>query len=248
MAGGRIEAWRTDPQQRARLRELGSTPRARLGWLLGRFLAADLSVATAAAWADWKRLCEAYSWLGELAWVPASQRGRRWTYVTRRSRRAIARLSPEDQALLADVDNVSIAISTATATQQDRREILLAQRVLQGLFEALVRGALHRVPLGRVDVWFSPAHVEGPTDSRSMVPRFAGSLVARMTLATLDYVKAVGPGRIRRCPYAADASATPCGRLFLAVRRQRYCSLGHTQRAMYLRWRSRGSPRGTRGR
>ncbi len=53
-----------------------------------------------------------------------------------------------------------------------------------------------------------------------MIQRFSGSLVARLTLATVDYLKAVGLERVRRCPYPEDEPlAKQCGRLFVAVRR-----------------------------
>ncbi len=249
MAGSRTQVWRDDPHQRARLRELGSTPRARLTWLHARFLRADLSAVSEREWGDWKLLCDAYSRLGAGRWLPTSRRGERVTYVNRRSRSRLTLLSADDRDLLEKADNLTFAIHTTTATPKDRREMFKAQQTLRGLLEALVRGALHRVRLGRVEVFF-PATRGGPAHEAAQIPRrYSGSLVAQMTLATLDYLKAVGLRRVRRCPYPDDESlGKPCGQLFLAVRRQRYCSPEHTRLAMYLRWRKRGSPRGTRPR
>jgi hypothetical protein len=244
----RIQAWREDPDQQRLLSRLGGTPRSRLEWLLGQFLPADLSHASARAWGDWMLLAEVYPNLGSARWIPPSRRGEAVRFATRS--KASPGLSEEDRQLLRRASaQFAFAIYRRRATASDRMELLDCQRRLDRLLRALVSARLWRGYLGALELIcrVEPTTPRTPASMR-LTQRFSGSLFARMTLATLDYVKQVGVTRVRRCPYPEDPGAPEqCARLFVASRRQRYCSREHTRKAMYLRWLRRGAPRGTRG-
>lgn len=56
-------------------------------------------------------------------------------------------------------------------------------------------------------------------------------------LELVNLVGEVGVDRVRQCRLVEDGK--PCGRWFIANRRQEYCSLAHGNRDGYLRWKAR---------
>ena len=64
-----------------------------------------------------------------------------------------------------------------------------------------------------------------------------------LALAVIDDVIVVGVERLKACPYRAAPAEPTCGRIFLAQKRQTWCSPEHRIQSAYLAWTRRGRPR-----
>jgi len=60
-----------------------------------------------------------------------------------------------------------------------------------------------------------------------------------LVLAAADLLDLVGAERLLRCPFGPAEHAEPCRKVFLATRRQRYCSQDHSRRAAWMAWLER---------
>jgi hypothetical protein len=63
--------------------------------------------------------------------------------------------------------------------------------------------------------------------------RFLGPLYAALVHAGVDLLAAAGPLRLRFCPYVPEGASTPCARVFLAKRRQKFCTTSHARAAAW---------------
>ena len=64
-----------------------------------------------------------------------------------------------------------------------------------------------------------------------------GTMPAMVVQALVDDLNAIGADRLRACPLETDG--TRCGVIFLATRRQRFCSRRHAQAAAWLTYSSK---------
>jgi hypothetical protein len=231
-------------------RHIGATARDRLTWLLEQFLPADLGSATTYEWALWYQLADAYPSVGETSssWLSSPRRSKTVT-IPKPSATSI----PAEIRRLATRTGMRFPLTVRAErppTERERTELVDCQRRLRQMLEDLIeKGWFSKVELGAVEI---AGMIRPPRlgESRSRLGLFKvlqGSMLARMTLATLDYLAEVGVIRLRRCPFRENRAAPPCAKLFLARKGQKFCSPRHTQRAMYLRWVGQGMPRGTRG-
>lgn len=238
--------------------KIGTTPRSRLKWFLEEFLRADLATAGDREWAEWKALLDGFTRWGALRWLSPRRLGEgEMVVVTPGDRKALRRLSRISRAaafaLKAGlVDSVQIWNTRWTATPEVRAEIASSQKSLRGIFEGLARSRQGFIDLGTLKLLcrIGP-EVLGSHGPRRLVRYFEGGLLARVLLAALEQLQAVGADRLRVCPFQEPGAVVivtgqeGCGRLFLAAKGQRYCSREHAVRASYLRWKDRGFPRGT---
>jgi hypothetical protein len=70
---------------------------------------------------------------------------------------------------------------------------------------------------------------------------YTAPLLEVLLLVASDLIETVGAHKLRTCPQLIGT--VPCGRLFVAKRRQKFCSIQHARIAAYLAWKQRGSPR-----
>jgi hypothetical protein len=84
-----------------------------------------------------------------------------------------------------------------------------------------------------------------PTPRPHLIYDYQADERTACVLGILRLVDVVGVDRLRKCPYVDPQGDTPCGRLFVARKRQLACTLEHAQRIQYLRWVEAGRPRGT---
>ena len=62
-----------------------------------------------------------------------------------------------------------------------------------------------------------------------------------LSLACRNLLRRLGRHRLKTCPLLLEGN--PCGRLFLARRRQQYCTIQHTRQACQRRFRAKHGPR-----
>jgi hypothetical protein len=60
-----------------------------------------------------------------------------------------------------------------------------------------------------------------------------------LVLHAADMLDLVGADRLMACPFPGDQKSGPCPKIFLATRRQRYCSEEHSKKAAWLAWLQR---------
>lgn len=60
-----------------------------------------------------------------------------------------------------------------------------------------------------------------------------------LVLHAADMLDVVGADRLMACPFPGDQKSGPCPKIFLATRRQRYCSEEHSKKAAWLAWLQR---------
>ena len=73
---------------------------------------------------------------------------------------------------------------------------------------------------------------------------FSGRLSAALVLAAVDLLDRAGPERLMACPFTPHSGTQPCGRLFLAIRRQLFCSTRHSKKKSSLEWERRRKQEG----
>ncbi len=214
-------------------RRIGQTPNARLTWLFARFFQAHLEALADQEWAEWRTLLEAFAASSTLPWLHVGS-DTDSEYDRQLDHHDV--FSPED------IGKVSWQVN-----EEFRREIVDCRTQVKKTFGELAAGKAVYPLLGRVMMRCQIVPV-GPTSGRRarLVRVFGGSLVARVLLAGLEQLVEVGPHRLRACEFRAAPETEACGQLFIASKRQKYCSKEHTARAMYLKWKQRGAPRGTR--
>jgi hypothetical protein len=155
---------------------------------------------------------------------------------------------------------------------KQRRVLKVIQMRLRECFDALVRNKPHRVDVPRHAGHWSitrrpplgscserrcpylkpcPVHSPGRRRGRRTVDNtttaranFVGWWWLRMVLLSVRLLDEVGAWKLMACPFKKPGDAAPCGRLFLALRRQCYCSIEHSKAAAWHAWlASRGGSR-----
>lgn len=232
-------------------KRIGTTPRARLKWLLEVFLYADLKGASDQMWAEWLPLLNGFAARGTLRWLVSPRPGKE-IIITRYDRKAFRALPDSIRYELKRgwIDSVRLHKGHPTATEDERLEIIRCQGALRDLFEGLARGRLCTPDLGNLKLIcrIGPAQ-PGKPGPHLLVRHYYGPLFAKLLLAALDQLEAVGPNRLRVCPFQEPgrritiAGREGCGRVFIAAKGQIYCSRLHSAKASYLRWKNRGFPR-----
>jgi hypothetical protein len=121
-----------------------------------------------------------------------------------------------------------------------------AQRELGDFFKALARGQLYETrPVEGAWVF---ARVEGdPREERPLHRAFSGPLPAQLVLTAAALLDRAGPDRLRWCPFKPTGAGSPCGALFLAERRQKFCCREHAGKAAWRAyWQRIGGTRAKR--
>ncbi len=123
------------------------------------------------------------------------------------------------------------------------------QRVLDRLAEilaGLVRGTPQEFRLTSLSVRVEPRTVHDRREWQKTVKAgTAATLADALALAVVDDVTTAGVEKLKRCQFREAPHQPVCGRLFLAQKRQTWCSPEHRVRAAYLDWKRRGGPRHT---
>lgn len=130
-------------------------------------------------------------------------------------------------------------------------EVIEAQRQLRECLFLVSRGQFYSGPPAEVSWLVLPladdknrrtrrpgrkAEGRGPHVRLGLEAR--GPLPVALVLAAVDLLNDVGADRLRACPLplGEEEQQTPCGRLFLARRRQLYCTIPHARMAAWRRW------------
>lgn len=92
-----------------------------------------------------------------------------------------------------------------------------------------------------------PVDLSTTADKRvSASASFLGYWWLELVLLSVRLLEEVGAWKLMACPFQKSREAPPCARLFLARRRQQYCSIEHTRAAAFQRWLSKPERGGTR--
>ena len=163
---------------------------------------------------------------GRLRWLMAvgAENPNEWSDERWAMRRSQVRYLAERNSLVSGGGTGPLRL--VNPSQNDREEILHAIEEVRRCLLDLASQRLHeaRFPSGG----FVFAVTELGLDRR-----FIGPLPAALVQAAIDLVAAAGPLRLRFCPHRPEGSETPCARLFLAERRQKFCSLEHSRAAAW---------------
>jgi hypothetical protein len=110
---------------------------------------------------------------------------------------------------------------------------------------ALVHGTSQKFELVKVPVRVEPSTTRGHREWRKTFDLGLTDFGTALTLAIIDDVITVSVERLKACPYRAGADQPECGRIFLAQKRQTWCSPEHRVQAAYRAWTRRGRLRHT---
>jgi hypothetical protein len=131
-------------------------------------------------------------------------------------------------------------------TEDEVADLRQCQVILRKGFDALARGRVFSMQPQDIGIVAQIVREKRGRRGYRLVRQFSGPLTSGVLLAALDHLSEIGPDRLRKCPFKlSESSEERCGQLFLAARRQLYCSREHAAKAMYQRWKAHGSPRGT---
>jgi hypothetical protein len=122
-----------------------------------------------------------------------------------------------------------------------RAYVLETQGHLRECFTELANGRKYSFYAPRIQWFFEPP---GPRPSGARVSgritRWNEVQVTQMHTAlifyAIDLLDAVGPDRLKACHFGTE----PCGKLFIARRRQKFCSPDHARRAAWRAYLDRG--------
>ena len=128
---------------------------------------------------------------------------------------------------------------------RSRREWMGALLRVGRTLAALVDGAPQKFDLTSLTVHVEPRTTGGRRDWRKSISLGLTDFGTALTLAIVDDVMTVGVERLKACPYRAAPGEPLCGRIFLAQKRQTWCSPEHRIQAAYRAWARRGRPRHT---
>jgi hypothetical protein len=128
-----------------------------------------------------------------------------------------------------------------------RGPVIKAQQTLREAVEALSCGRPYELLVPELIWTLSPAIRRAPGVRRSAsiarrsleLSRTRFALPAALNFALVDLLNQVGADRLRRCPLELAGGAA-CGVIFLAERRQTYCSPRHASAAAWHAYLSRG--------
>lgn len=63
---------------------------------------------------------------------------------------------------------------------------------------------------------------------------------ASLVFLVIDLLNSIGADRLKACSYRRSAEESTCGRIFIAQRRQKFCSAEHAQKAAWRAYLQRG--------
>ncbi len=219
--------------------KIGSTARERLKWFLEDFLRADLEAATDHEWAWWMTLLDGFIISGEGPWTMPPLPGQRglWLPLHDPAKEVLGLV--REYRLQFTTKGVNIkpevgpTITDWTATNDEKEDIRACQKLLREKLQRLILGGPCQIELERVRLWCNL----GPGSRLNRI--FIGTFFTRVAVSLFQHIDSVGSNRLGLCQLKEDGAATPCGKIFLISKRQRYCSPAHSRRAMYLRWKGR---------
>jgi predicted RNA-binding Zn ribbon-like protein len=119
--------------------------------------------------------------------------------------------------------------------QPSRAALAAGFRELREWFRNLVAQRSHEVlltPKSRASLVYLV------TEGGGLERRFIGDFSAALVDAAADLLQRVGVDRLRACPLPLTQFIGPrCGQLFIAERRQTYCTTGHARAQARREWR-----------
>jgi hypothetical protein len=133
----------------------------------------------------------------------------------------------------------------APATERELSEVRRTHDLLRRLFEEMAHGRSFGFDAPETYWSFSPPPKRAPgsrtsdritrlNDMRLMRQQMSPSAVFR----TIDLLDAMGADRLTACPL--EEGDGPCGKIFLAQGRQKFCTPQHAQKAAFQAYRARG--------
>ena len=122
-------------------------------------------------------------------------------------------------------------------------------RELRMCIDALAHGRAYTLWLGESDAihWVCRPPPRRPAGARHSAPvtreviadsAYSGAMGRVVAMAFIDDLNAIGADRLRACPLETEGQ--PCGVVFLARRRQDYCTPRHAQAAAWQAYLARG--------
>jgi hypothetical protein len=114
-----------------------------------------------------------------------------------------------------------------------------------------LRAVLMALAEGRkTSIAFTGALVYARTKEGRIHRRLEGGYATRVVDRVIDLILQAGASRLQACPFRSDPNErkTACGRLFLAERRQRFCSVEHSKADARRAYRKRERERRDRER
>lgn len=212
---------------------LGSTPRARLTWLLDAFAYGPdpERLEEVERYTLWQHVLLVIGDATEGQW--AAERPEQETVEVFSSRDADMarwrRLPKTKQVMLHDSRGSSIEFRVPVVRYKlSANELSTAQQAVREAAEAVTGGRLyHRKVAGRVVARLGPKHIPAPPTPRArfvLVQTFQAPLPDAAVMGALALVGRVPAPLLRRCPYRPDPPrSTECGRAFVGVKRQKWC-------------------------
>jgi hypothetical protein len=157
-----------------------------------------------------------------------------------------------DPGSLAD-DGRAIAalLGSPDGSTTSRESVVAAQAALRQCIDGLIRRAYATLPLPASStltfiVTEAPVHPgrsqpkSGWARSRGRIQQqVTGPLSIRLVLEFIRLLERVGADRLMGCPLQMNEQGAQCGRVFLARRRQRYCTVEHSREAAMRAFRAR---------
>jgi hypothetical protein len=161
----------------------------------------------------------------------------------------LARLSPAQWTELRDILRSFTHVSTLThpGDPVSQEDVELAQVEIRRFLTALAYRNHYELPVEGSLVFLpaeDPAARQPLTKARGRGPRlqliqelYGHSLAAAIIQSAADLLRRVGLARLMACPFRPNPDGPPCGQLFLARRRQLFCSVEHSKAHALRVWR-----------
>jgi hypothetical protein len=128
-------------------------------------------------------------------------------------------IAEERPALAADV----------TPDRDQQRDVQDAQKTIADMAAALAARE-HYEFKDKGGIWTLEIH--GPR----MVSGYTGRLSVMLLHAAKNLLGRVGPGKLMACPFQRRDDSKPCGKVFIARRRQKFCGREHAAAAAFQRY------------
>jgi hypothetical protein len=112
--------------------------------------------------------------------------------------------------------------------------VLEAQQALRECIEAFANKLPDTVEVPAAEWALWPSHRPGELITRVQVERAGKRVTRAVVFALVDDLNAIGPHRLRSCPLETEGQR--CGVIFLATRRQKFCSRQHAMADAWKRY------------
>ncbi|MGH8697540.1 MAG: hypothetical protein ACREVS_13745 [Burkholderiales bacterium] len=125
----------------------------------------------------------------------------------------------------------------AVSDQQKRGFRRLLQPQLSALFRALANEDRHEVHLPRRGAghWVISRR-KTATGRIEAEAHFLGYVWLQLVLLAVRLLDEVGAPRLKTCPFRKNPDTPQCGRLFIATRRQKFCSTKESRAVAFQKW------------